>query len=126
MNINTKFKDSVFSFLFSDPNLLRELYCALENVDLPEDLPVKSNTLQNVLYMELINDISFVIGGKLVVLIEHQSLSDFSDKDWCSSLLKSGHSTTLIGWSVFWGVPEIAFSQSNACPCRHLPGLLCT
>ena len=36
-------------------------------------MPVTINTLENVLFMELINDISFEIGGKLVVLIEHQS-----------------------------------------------------
>jgi len=73
MAANTKYKDSVFSFLFSDPDLLRELYCALEGVNLPADVPVTINTLQNVLFMEKINDISFELGGKLVVLIEHQS-----------------------------------------------------
>jgi len=35
MGANTKYKNSVFSFLFSDPDLLRELYCALEGVNLP-------------------------------------------------------------------------------------------
>ncbi|MCL2043862.1 MAG: Rpn family recombination-promoting nuclease/putative transposase [Treponema sp.] len=73
MGVNTKYKDSVFSFLFSDPDLLRELYCALENVTLPADVPVTINTLQDVLFMDMINDISFEIGGKLIVLIEHQS-----------------------------------------------------
>ena len=73
MGTNTKYKDSVFSLLFSDPDLLRELYCALENVNLPPDVPVIINTLKDVLYMEMINDISFIIGDKLVVLIEHQS-----------------------------------------------------
>jgi hypothetical protein len=73
MPVNTKFKDSVFTSLFSDPDLLRELYCALEGVSLPPDVPVSINTLENVLYMDLYNDISFEIGGKLVVLIEHQS-----------------------------------------------------
>jgi len=73
MGANTKYKDSVFSFLFSDPDLLRELYCALEGVALPSDIPVTINTLQDVLFMDRINDISFEIGGKLVILIEHQS-----------------------------------------------------
>ena len=73
MKTNTKHKNSVFSLLFSDPDLLRELYCALENVNLPPDIPVIINTLKDVLYMDMINDISFVIGNKLVVLIEHQS-----------------------------------------------------
>ena len=59
--------------LFSDPDLLRELYCALENVNIPPDIPVIINSLKDVLYMDMLNDISFVIGNKLVVLIEHQS-----------------------------------------------------
>jgi DNA-binding NarL/FixJ family response regulator len=73
MTTNTKYKDSVFSFLFSDPALLRELYCALEGVDLPPGLPVSINTLRNILFLGPVNDISFEIGDKLVVLIEHQS-----------------------------------------------------
>ena len=72
---NVKHKNSVFSLLFSDPNLLRELYCALEDVSLPDNVPVTINTLENVLFMGLKNDISFVVGGKMVVLIEHQSTS---------------------------------------------------
>jgi len=73
MGANTRYKDSVFSFLFNNPDILRELYCALEDVTLPEDIPVTINTLQDVLFMDRVNDISFVIGGKLVILIEHQS-----------------------------------------------------
>jgi predicted transposase/invertase (TIGR01784 family) len=73
MKLNRTFKDSVFTRLFNDPDLLRELYCALEGVSLSPDLPVSINTLENVLYMDLYNDISFEIGGKIVVLIEHQS-----------------------------------------------------
>jgi len=73
MSANIKYKDSVFSFIFSDPDLLRELYCALEGVSLPNDIPVTINTLQDVLFMGRINDISFEIGDKLVILIEHQS-----------------------------------------------------
>jgi predicted transposase/invertase (TIGR01784 family) len=73
MGANTKYKDSVFSLLFSDPDLLRELYCALKGIDLPADISVTINTLQDVLFMGRVNDISFEIGGKLVILIEHQS-----------------------------------------------------
>jgi len=46
MNVNARYKDSVFSLLFSDPDLLRELYCALEDVSLPPDVPVTINTLR--------------------------------------------------------------------------------
>jgi hypothetical protein len=59
--------------LFSEPDVLRELYCALEGANIPDTTPVVINTLSNVLYMNLVNDVSFEIGGKLVVLIEHQS-----------------------------------------------------
>ena len=71
-NKRTAFRQSS-ARLFSEPGLLRELYCALENVTLPADVPVTINTLRDVLFMEKINDISFEIGGKLVILIEHQS-----------------------------------------------------
>ena len=73
MKTNNKFKNSVFTLLFSDPALLRELYCALDGVCLPPDIPVTINTLENALFMGQYNDISFEIGGKLVVLVEHQS-----------------------------------------------------
>jgi hypothetical protein len=73
MGANTKYKDSMFSLLFSDPDILRNLYAALKGISLPADVPVTINTLQDVLFMDRVNDISFEIGGKLVVLIEHQS-----------------------------------------------------
>jgi predicted transposase/invertase (TIGR01784 family) len=73
MKTNKKYKDSMFTSLFSDPDVLRELYCAIEGISLPKDTPIEINTLENVLYMDFINDISFEIGGKLVVLMEHQS-----------------------------------------------------
>jgi hypothetical protein len=73
MGANLQYKDSVFSWLFSDPDILRELYAALEGVALPDDAPITINTLDNVLYMDRVNDISFEIGDRVVVLIEHQS-----------------------------------------------------
>ena len=73
METNRNYKDSVFTALFNDPDLLRELYCVLGGKELSPDVPVCINTLKNVLYMGKYNDISFEIGGKLVILIEHQS-----------------------------------------------------
>ena len=73
METNRNYKDSVFTALFNDPDLLRELYCALGEVELSPDVPVCINTLKNVLYMGKYNDMSFEIGGKLVILVEHQS-----------------------------------------------------
>jgi hypothetical protein len=66
MGANTRYKDSVFSFLFSDSDALRELYGAIAGIELPPDLPVTINTLEDVLYKSLLNDISFEVGNKLV------------------------------------------------------------
>ncbi|MDR2052235.1 MAG: Rpn family recombination-promoting nuclease/putative transposase, partial [Treponema sp.] len=73
MGANARYKDSVFSFLFSDPDILRELYGAIAGVELPSDVPVTINTLEGVLYKTLLNDISFEIARRLVILLEHQS-----------------------------------------------------
>ncbi|GHU83679.1 hypothetical protein FACS189468_9000 [Spirochaetia bacterium] len=73
MGVNTTYKASLFSWLFSDPDTLRELYGAIEGVRVDPALPITINTLEGALFMERMNDISFEIAGKLVVLIEHQS-----------------------------------------------------
>jgi len=73
MGANEKHKNSMFSLLFSNPDVLRELYSAIEGVDLPPETAIDINTLSNALFMGQINDVSFTIGGRLIVLIEHQS-----------------------------------------------------
>jgi hypothetical protein len=72
-NVNEKHKDTVFTFLFNDPALLRELYSAIEGITLPPDVPIDINTLSDVLFRRQRNDISFLIDNRLIVLIEHQS-----------------------------------------------------
>jgi hypothetical protein len=72
-NVNKRHKDSVFSKLFSSPEILREVYSAINGVDVPPDAAVNINTLSEALYMKQINDISFTINDRVVVLIEHQS-----------------------------------------------------
>ena len=62
MKVNRLFKNNVFTTLFDNPEILRELYSALGGVTLPPDVPVSINTLENVLYMDFINDVSFEIG----------------------------------------------------------------
>jgi predicted transposase/invertase (TIGR01784 family) len=73
MAANREYKDSVFTLLFKEPDKLRELYGALEGVTLPEDIPIEVNTLTDALFKNQINDISFTVDNRLVILIEHQS-----------------------------------------------------
>ena len=51
MGMNNEYKDSLFSWLFSDPDTLRELYSAIEGVQLDAAAPVIINTLEGVLFM---------------------------------------------------------------------------
>ncbi|MDR1955476.1 MAG: Rpn family recombination-promoting nuclease/putative transposase, partial [Treponema sp.] len=73
MGANSRYKDSVFSLLFARPDVLRELYSAIAGIPLDPDIPIEINTLQDAVFKGKINDISFSIGTRLVVLIEHQS-----------------------------------------------------
>jgi len=70
---NRKYKSSVFTALFGEKENLLELYNAIENTNYGKDTDILITTLENALFMEQQNDISFVINGKIVVLIEHQS-----------------------------------------------------
>jgi len=73
VNANKNHKSSVFSFLFGQPEILRELYSAITGVEIPADKTININTLSDVLFMKQINDLSFTVDDKIVVLIEHQS-----------------------------------------------------
>ena len=73
MSANREYKDSVFSLYLSEPERLIDVYNAVANTKYPLDTPVEINTLTDVLYKNQINDLSFVLDGQIVVLIEHQS-----------------------------------------------------
>ncbi|MCL2082066.1 MAG: Rpn family recombination-promoting nuclease/putative transposase [Oscillospiraceae bacterium] len=70
---NSKYKDSFFTSLFSEPEKVLRLYNAISRSKYPLDTPIEITTLEDVLYRDRYNDLSFVIDGKLVVLVEHQS-----------------------------------------------------
>jgi hypothetical protein len=70
---NRNHKDSVFTRLFSEKSNLLELYSAISGKSYPESTKIEIVTLSNVLYMNQINDIAFVLEDRLIVLIEHQS-----------------------------------------------------
>ena len=70
---NREYKDSVFSLYLSEPARLIEVYNAVADTDYPLDTPVEINTLTDVLYKNQMNDLSFLLDGQIVVLIEHQS-----------------------------------------------------
>ncbi len=71
---NRTYWDSVFTKYFREnPEGLVELYNAIEGTDYPLDTPVEPDSLEDVLYKEKINDLSFILNGQILVLVEHQS-----------------------------------------------------
>jgi hypothetical protein len=67
------YKNNLFIDYIGTKENLIEVYNAVSGKDYSPDTEIEINTLKNVLYRYRINDISFVIDGKLIVLIEHQS-----------------------------------------------------
>ena len=74
---NRKYKDSVFVDLFSEDEKAKEnflsLYNALHGTNLQLSCPVENIKLDNVMYMNIVNDVSCLVDGKIIVLAEHQS-----------------------------------------------------
>lgn len=71
--MNREYKDSVFTTLFGNKEKLIELYNAVQGTDYGPDAELEINTLEGALYTERQNDISFLLNGRFVVLVEHQS-----------------------------------------------------
>ncbi len=71
-HVNRQYKDRLFKFIFREKGDLLDLYNAVNNTDYtnPEDMEV--NTLEDVVYMGMKNDASFLIKNVLN-LYEHQS-----------------------------------------------------
>ena len=72
-NANREYKDSVFSMYMSEPKRLIEVYNAIQETDYSLDTPIEITTLDGVLFMNRVNDISFMLDRKFIVFMEHQS-----------------------------------------------------
>lgn len=70
--VNRKHKDRLFRFIFNNPKELLSLYNAMNGTDYqnPDELII--NTMEDVIYLSMKNDVSFVIRG-ILNLYEHQS-----------------------------------------------------
>ena len=74
---NRECKNSVFVDLFYEDETAEEndiaLYNALHDEPLPSGTTIEKIRVDNKLYMNFKNDVSFGIGGKVLVFAEHQS-----------------------------------------------------
>ena len=73
LQVNRKYKDRLFCALFGqDREALLQLYNALNNTAYTDSGQLTIVTLDNIIYMKMVNDLAFVIAGVLN-LYEHQS-----------------------------------------------------
>ena len=74
---NREIKNSVFVDLFYADESAEEndiaLFNAIHDEPLPEGTTIRKFKVDNTIYMNLQNDISFDVGGKILVFGEHQS-----------------------------------------------------
>lgn len=70
--VNRKYKDHLFRFIFQDKKDLLDLYNAINSTDYSNPDELLITTLQDVVYLGMKNDVSFLIGSYLN-LYEHQS-----------------------------------------------------
>ncbi len=70
---NRTYKDSVFCDYLAEPRRLVEIYNAAFDEHYPLDTAVEISVLDDVLYMDRVNDLSFILDNKFVVLLEQQS-----------------------------------------------------
>ena len=74
-NINRNYKDRLFIFLFGKEerkDFTLQLYNALNNTNYTNIDDLSFNTLENIIYIKMKNDVSFVINNQINVY-EHQS-----------------------------------------------------
>lgn len=70
--LNRKYKDVLFRRLFQDKKDLLELYNALNDSTYTDSGALEVITLEDVIFMKMKNDLSFIIGNS-INLYEHQS-----------------------------------------------------
>lgn len=95
ITINEKYKDRLFCWIFGkDENKkhLLDLYNAINGTDYRDACLIEINTLDDVIYMKMKNDVSCIIGNDLS-LYEHQSTYNpnmpFREFEYCAKLYDS-------------------------------------
>ena len=62
--LNTKYKDRLFRLIFHEKKELLELYNAVNESDYTDPEELEITTIEDVMYMGMRNDLSFIIGDE--------------------------------------------------------------
>ena len=71
-NVARNYKDRIFRMVFKEKKALLALYNAMNHTEYTDEDALTVTTLENAIYMEMKNDVSFVLYDQLL-LYEHQS-----------------------------------------------------
>ena len=71
--IKRSYKDGVFRQLFNDKEKLIVLYNALSGRSYSKDTEIEIVTLEDALFGDIKNDLSFIMDNRFIVMIEHQA-----------------------------------------------------
>ena len=79
INMNRKYQDSFFTSLFKIPKYRRAAYLLMhpEDADV-EDSEFENIELENVFTVDMYNDVCFMVRGRLIILMEHQSTLNYN------------------------------------------------
>ncbi len=77
--VNRNYKDGMFRMLFNTKEKMLELYNALEGENLGPDTEIEIVTLDSAIYMDIKNDLAFLVNGRLIIFAELQST-------WCPNM----------------------------------------
>ena len=75
-HVNRKYKDGIFRLLFSEKEGALELYNALNNSSYDDPDKLEITTIDDVIYMGMKNDLSFLVEDKMHLLEEQSTWSD--------------------------------------------------
>ena len=73
IDANREYKAGMFASIFNHEKSALSAYNAISGSNYPPDTPIKIVTLKNVLTKGRVNDLAFILGDRLIILIEHQS-----------------------------------------------------
>ena len=74
LKLKRTIKDSVFTHLFGDVNYTLKMYQALHPEDTTTTVDdIKIMTIESHLLNQLYNDLGFMVGERIIILVEHQS-----------------------------------------------------
>jgi len=73
MNLNITYRDTIFRRYYNNPENTLEIYNAINKSNYDPDTSIEMNTLENIFYQGVRNDVSFRLDDRFIVFLEYQT-----------------------------------------------------